>query len=794
MEYTIVRQRNRTKKNADFLHDLTSQFGLTTLCADYLISKGIDTIDGAERFLYPSRDHLHDPFLLSDMKKATDRIKKAVVNQESIYIYGDYDCDGICATAVLYKAISSLGGNVKAFIPDRFADGYGMNMTRIEELRDNGAKLIITVDNGITAVDEIRAANRFGIDVIVTDHHTLPPVLPRACAIVNPLIDSYPDKDICGTAVDFKVCEALDVDDSLFSELMAFTAIATVADMVPLTGENRTFVSLGLKEIAKEPNEGLDALITKAGLSALRLTASNISYQIAPRINASGRMINAGEALELFLSNDRTVVNTIVDELDLVNEERKAIEETIIDQAEQYLKKNNLYDEKILFVCLEDAHVGVVGLAAGTLAEKYNRPAVVGSLSKGEIRASARSVEAFDIYEALSAAGSMYTKFGGHPQAAGFTIDAEKFGAMKAKVLEKAENMGVDSALMRRVYYDFEAVSYMLTDKSIAELEAFAPYGIGNPRPVLKFVGAKIKNVSFMGATKKHVRCSILKGNGVFPAVAFNMASYFDEEALTNSVFDVVFVPSINTYNGRSSMQLEIKYLSQTVPCPEEYYLSLYEAFVTEGGAAFEMKENMMVNAVPEYFIDNTKEPMLFIVHGRDMLERIIGYACLREKKTAIAYGNEVPYVPDAVNVLVNPMRPIIAEDFKHVVVCDKPCFSAYQQRIFGLRRDLYFLDEGSYLPNVLVDREYIAYIYRKLPMLENLGGDIKLFIEHLNTDSPIYVNYFLIRVCFDILSELSIIDYVIDSGKLTVTYRKVEVKKDVRSSSVFQKLMKAYE
>ncbi|NLW69746.1 MAG: single-stranded-DNA-specific exonuclease RecJ [Eubacteriaceae bacterium] len=773
---------------------MVEQFGLSSICADYLISKGITNIDAAERFLYPSPNHLNDPYCFEDMQKAVERIKKAITKREKIFIYADYDCDGICACVILYKILSSKGADVTPFLPDRFSDGYGMNMKRICEIYEAGASLIITVDNGITAAAEIAEAARLGMDVILTDHHIPPEKLPEAYAMINPKIGSYPCKEISGAAVAFKLAQAMGIESpEMKEELLSLAAVACVADLVPLEDENRTIVSLGLNCLKKNPNLGLKELIRLAGLKAESLNSGNISYQIAPRINASGRMSGAESAFDLLSGAKGADVRTLAENLNELNEQRKATEEEMLKKAREYILENDLLEkQKVLFILLSEAHEGVIGITAGKLAETFNRPAVVGSAEGGEVRASARSVAGFDIYEALSAGRDYYIKFGGHEQAAGFTLKEEDFTVLAGKVNEKADAMGIDAALIQRFYYDFEAAASLLTEEAVRQMEAFAPYGIANPHPVFRFSGAMIKSISFMGAGKNHVRCSIVKGGKSFSAVAFNMAREFTNPDMVSKLYDVLFVPSLNTYNGKTRLQLEIKHITPFIECPKAYYESLYARFILEGNeftpdGAKRSKasaESMMLSP----------EGKLFVVYGKDMLLRIIRYAQNMGMQTSFSYGTPSDHIPGAVNVLVNPLRPIEADKYSQIVVCDRPCFSGYYSEIMGGCENAVFLGEERYLPGVMIDRDYIAYIYKKLGMLKTLGGDMAMFIDYLNTDSELNVNYFLLRVCFDILSDVCIMDYVISSGKLEVFFHKVEGTKDIYSSGILQKLMRAYE
>ncbi len=798
MDYKIIKQRKRSKRNLVFSNELKKQFGLSLLCSDYLISKGITDIDSAERFLRPKESHLYSPMSFCDISQAIKRISEALVNNEHIYIYGDYDCDGICASVILYKYLKTKNANVDVYLPDRFSDGYGLNMNAINNIHKKGCSLIITVDNGITACNEIAYAASLGIDVILTDHHEPPQKLPNAFAVIDPKNQEelYPFDDICGSTVAFKLAFAMGIDnDILRHELICFSAIATVADLVPLIDENRTIVSLGLKYIKEDLNSGLSQLLKVAGLPPTsEITASDIAFKIAPRINACGRLLNASIAFELFITEDEERAKDLADELNKINEERKQIEESIIELSEKYLNDNELLaKEKVLFIPLNDAHEGVIGIAAGKISEEYNRPAIVGSVKDGLITASCRSIPGFNIYTALCAANDLFIKFGGHAQAAGFTIKTENFDELVCIVNQQANVMNVDNLLIKHSYYDIETVPAYVTKTSVSQMEAFAPYGLKNPKPVFKFEDVSIRSISYIGASENHVRCSITTPSSTFSAVGFSMASQFrDIDPVLK--YDVLFTPSINTFRGANNLQLEIKDFQPHIKISDRYYKSLYDHFYVNNNVTidYKPKKDQVLSLNMEGAVD--KYPgALFIIYGKDMLTRIVRYCAYKRTRLCISYGNENKMEENSVNVLVNPCMSTLTETVGSVVVLDPPCFCGYESRFYAKRDNVLFLKSEAYLPSVFIDREYIAFIYKKLPSLKNLENSLSKYIDFLNSQSVLQVNYFLLRICLDILSELGIINYEIQTDKLFIEFEPISGLKDINMSSVMQKLAKAY-
>lgn len=795
MEYRILKQRNKQRCNTEIINDLIEQFSMSTLCAHYLTQKGISSLDEAEEFLHPAKRYLSDPFLFSDMRKSVDRINGAIQNNEKIVIYGDYDCDGICASVILYKAIKEKTENVSCFLPDRFIDGYGMNIERIKEIAQNKANLIITVDNGITACSEIELAAECGIDVILTDHHECTQAIPHAYSVINPKAEGerYPFNELCGAGVALKLAQGIGIKDtSLYDELITFAAVASVADLVPLTGENRILVSVGLKLLKDNRNRGLSELIKLAQLKPENITSGTVAFQIAPRINAAGRMKNAYMAFELFTSDDEKIIKENAVILNDCNEARKQSETEIEDKCKELIEKNNLLDKNtVLFIALPNAHEGVIGIAAGKISEQYHRPSVVGSIKDGKITASARSLPGFNIFEALRSAEDLYIKFGGHEQAAGFTVLEGDFEKLTKIVNQKACEMGISSYLYRTCCYDIEAITSNITKKAVEELEFFSPYGIKNPKPVFKLDDVKIRNISYIGANSAHVKCSLLSGNDNIPAIAFSAVDMFKGHDFDNDTFDVMFTPSLNTFNGITRIQAELKDISLHIECPESYYESLYEHFHANANTAVDYipsKEEISAD-IPESVLKPCEK--IFIVYGKDMLMRAIRYAGFISSELNINYSLFTNFEASKINILVNPINENFDDISQEITVLDEPCFCGYESRLYNGIGSKRFLKSSRYMPAVNIDRDYIAFIYKKLRMLEYLNNNCKEFIGFLNRESEMKLNYFSLRICFDIMSEMDIIDYEMIEDKIFVDFKPVKGSIDINASTVMMKLKK---
>ncbi len=792
MEYKIIKQRSKHIVDNKITEELTKQFSISYLCAQYLAQRGIIAFDDVEQYMHPNKKYLNDPFMFSDMQRSVDRINDAIDKKEKIVIYADYDCDGICAAVILYKALHAKTDNVESFIPHRIDDGYGMNIKRIEEIASKGARLIITVDNGITALEEIEAANKNGIDVIVTDHHEPLESVPEAYSIIDPKLEneSYPFNELCGAGIALKLSQALGIERDLYDELLSFAAIATISDVMPLTDENRVIVSIGINNLKHNLNKGLVTLINTAKLQSDKITAGNISFQIAPRINASGRMQDASIAFKLFTSNDEEEIKELSEKLDLLNEERKNIETDIEDKCDEIIDKYSLLEnQNVIFVSIPNAHQGVVGIAAGKITEKYHRPSVVGGLKDGIITASARSIPGFNIFEALYVGEDLFIKFGGHNQAAGFTIKENDFNTLADRVNEKAISMGISSYLFRTCVYDVIITESSITDRAVKEIEQFAPFGIKNPRPVFKLDDVSIRNISYNGSNSQHVRCNILSKSNNISAIAFFATDMFENRDFDNCTYDVIFTLSMNTFNSASYIQAELKDISEHVSCPEMYYESLYKHFNANANTAFcyRPEDDEITKDCPETLLYPSEK--LFIVYGVDMLMRVIRYSSYLSQEININYSTFTSFDKAKINLLVNPTEKNFDNISQEIVVLDEPCFCGYESRLYNGIMNKRFLKASRYIPDIFIDRDYIAFIYKKLRILEYLKNDWRAFIDFLNKDSDMHVNYFTFRICFDIMVEMDILEYEIIDDKVYVDFKPIEGNIDINKSTVMTKI-----
>ena len=525
-----------------------------------LEGRGFGEPEAARAFL-EGLGEFYDPMALGDMDKAVERIRRALEEGEKILVYGDYDCDGVTATVILYDYLENAGADVLYYIPAREGEGYGLNKAAVDKMKEARVDLIVTVDNGVTALEEIDYAAALGIDVVVTDHHRPGETLPKAVAVVDPhrADDTYPFKDLCGAGVAFKLACALeeDTEGMLLEHYGDLLAIGTVADLVPLTGENRLLVRAGMDLLAESENLGLRALAQKAGLDLAAITSENIAFGIAPRINVTGRIGSVDRAVELLLCQDEDRAEELAGEICALNDRRKELEGEIIRDIQGMLEKDSrLLDRRVLVLWGEGWNPGVIGIIASRLVERYGKPCILLSVLGEEARGSARSVEDFSIIEAIRSQAERLLKCGGHPMAAGLTLRTEELPAFAQGIEDYARErfpsmplptLGVDTVIRLS-----EA-----TLENARQLERLEPFGCGNPQPVLALVGVKVVKLTPMGREGNHLRVTLEQDGISAQAVLFGTGpDHFPLEE--GELADAAVVLSVNTFNGTQRPQLRI--------------------------------------------------------------------------------------------------------------------------------------------------------------------------------------------------------------------------------------------
>ncbi len=531
-----------------------------------LYNRGLTTQAAIDEFTNPDYGQdSHDPFLFRQMRGAVDRILAAIANGEKITVHGDYDADGVSATVIMVSTLQALGADVDVYIPNRMSEGYGLNDSTVTELAQRKTKLIITVDCGISNKAEIALARKHGMDVIVTDHHEEPPELPDALAIINPSVsaDTYPFRHLAGSGVAFKVAQALvqaDTDQKLkegFEKwLLDVVAIGTIADMVPLIGENRTMARYGLIVLRKTRRPGLQALAEVARLKLESLNSGGVAFGIVPRLNAAGRIDHANTAYELLMTEDPAEAQTVAENLEASNKERQRMTERMVQESKKQIGDPG--NKKILFAIGDDWSPGLVGLTAGRLMDQFDRPVLVMGDREGEIMGSGRSIAAFDITAALVQSREYLDRYGGHAAACGFTLKPDSYDAFTARIAELAESQITDADMVKHLSIDARVSLSDITWEVINQLEGFEPFGQGNPPVRLLAERLTVDDFQKVGADGKHLRMQVSQHDRHKKIIAFGFGQSWGNELKLGDQIDAVFELSVNEWNGNREMQLKL--------------------------------------------------------------------------------------------------------------------------------------------------------------------------------------------------------------------------------------------
>ncbi len=519
----------------------------------FLQNRGFDTPEKIQNFLQPSREDLPNPFLMRGMTEAVARLRKAAERQEKVLIHGDYDVDGITGAAILSLAFTQAGILHETFLPERKKDGYGVNFGAIEKAAKEGVRLLVTVDCGISAGEQIRKAREAGVEAIILDHHQIPTEgLPPAHAILNPIQEScaYPFKELSAGGLAFKLAQALLGGES--SEYFDLATLSTIADLAPLRGENRIIVKEGLRQLSQRKRMGIKALAQTASLRSREIKTSHVGFMLGPRINASGRMSSALTALRLLLTTNEREAQSLAQILEAENRQRQVEEKKVLNEALAEVERiHNFTRDRIVVVGKEGWHAGVIGIVASRLVERYHRPALVIALEGGKGKGSGRSIRSFHLFNALNAARECLIEFGGHEQAAGFSVEADKIGLLQKKLNEHAQAVYPAETFLKPIDIDLEISLSDLAPRFLKELELLEPFGIGNPKPVFLTRGLCVKNV-----LKKRVW--VTDGTLTYE-ISVSERSGINFSFEPGSRFDFVYVVSQKTWDGETTTVLEAR-------------------------------------------------------------------------------------------------------------------------------------------------------------------------------------------------------------------------------------------
>lgn len=556
-------------KKADF-DAIGSRFNIDPVTARIIRNRDVTDMENVDMYLNGTLDRLHDPMMMKDMDKAVSVIASSIRDNKHIRIIGDYDIDGICSIYILFKGLKICGADVDYEVPDRITDGYGINENLIKQAYEAGVEVIITCDNGIAAASQIDYANELGMTVVITDHHDVPYeetdngrryIIPKAAAVVDPKQNDcrYPFKMLCGAGIAYKFIDCMvkefQTDDSVMPELLQFAAIATVGDIVDLLDENRIIVKEGLKLIANTGNYGLNALMAVTGVSCESINAYHIGFVLGPCLNASGRLDSAKRALKMLVTDDRAEAERHAGELKDLNEERKKLTSEAVDKAVDMVENSSLKDDRVLVIFLPDCHESIAGIVAGRIREKYYKPVIVLTRGEQEAKGSARSIESYNMFEKLSECKDLFTRFGGHPMAAGLSLPEENIPEFRRRINEHCNLSEED--LTETVWIDVPMPLEYINEKLILELGGLEPFGKANPKPVFADKNISIRNIRAIGKDKQYTRMTIAKDSGiVIDAVGFFPCTELETVYNKNGRISCTYYPEINEFRDKKQIQV----------------------------------------------------------------------------------------------------------------------------------------------------------------------------------------------------------------------------------------------
>jgi len=770
-----------SKDKLNNLHNI-SEAEIPELIKKLLNVRGLYNPDEIKSFMNPDIQDLHDPFLLTDMDKAIDRIVLAIAQKEKILIYGDYDVDGVTSSSLLYRYFSKLGIEAEIYIPSRFEEGYGLSPAAIENIKDKGYNLIITVDCGIASIDEVREINALRIDIIVTDHHQCQEELPDALAVINPHREDseYPFKELCGVGVAYKLISALSITlnvKGIEEEFLDIVALGTVADIVPLLGENRVFVYLGLIKMNKFPCTGINALTETAGLKSKEITSYSIAFGLAPRINAAGRLGDAMRGVKLLTSEDSIESKKFAMELNSENMLRQQTEGEILNEVIDYIEREHDFDKnKVIVVSGNNWHHGVIGIVASKVVEKYYRPCIILSSEDGILRGSGRSIEGFNIFQALTFCSSLLTKYGGHEMAAGLTLDFGNLDEFKVKINEYAnENLREDD-LIEKIYIDAELKAEEATLDIAEMVKRLAPFGQGNNSPVFVCRDFKIHAIRKIG-DGKHLKLVFTSEGRQIEAIAFNMGDLADSFRFGDSV-DIVCSLDINSYNNVDRAQLIIRdiRICERELIREGFYSSLENTIIYE-----KAESNKVLNISHAELLDVEDFNTLFTT-------------CLKKEEKAIFLVNDINEIKDITSFLDNQANKInykidigeyseISQAEVYIVlnpsIMTMKVVSKHNVFIYGRWLDQIYVEAiANYIDNGRLflynnklgvsifdgtgfDRDDITAIYKYVWGLTGdlvMLRDINLSASEVNAQYNRHLIAFSFKKCLEILQEVGLI------------------------------------
>lgn len=785
----VVRERDLKK-----VEELKVKYHLDGIVAQILSSRGVK---GVEEFLVPSLDRLISPFELKGVKEAKELIEKHIKEGSLITIYGDYDVDGITSTSLLYLALKKLGAKVDYYIPERLSEGYGINEEALEKIAYEGAKLVITVDCGITALKEVEKAKKMGLDVIITDHHSVPEEIPKADVVINPhLPGAYPFSELAGVGVAFKLAQAL-IGEQAF-EFLDLVALGTVADIVPLIGENRVIVKEGLKRLNNTGNLGLKALIEIAGVSGRELDEYHIGFIIAPRLNAAGRLKSAEAAVRLLITSDEKEAQDIAKYLNEENLRRQNMENTILKEAIEKIEKEGLKDDKVIVLWQEGWHPGVIGIVSSKITEMYGRPSILIGLIGEEGKGSGRSVEGFNIYKALNYCKDLLVKYGGHEMAGGLTIQKENLKLFKDKINEYADRFVKEIDLVPALKID-AVVKKDKADLGIAKkIQQLKPFGVGNPKPLLLFEGLTIDKI-FDIKDGKHIKILAKKDEMVYELLIFNSSS--DGLKISEGdVVDAVGTLEISHWNGIESAIVNVKDIRVRFPL-FAYYRNLSKSLIYKKTFKLRDEARLKANIVDrrgiqdkeKYVLHLFKSPRktLILVNTEAEFRALIRYL---KKEKFYDFSVSAGYCEEENLILFSPFSLEKCDFYEDIVIYDIPFDRKvfYDALSFGDRKRVHLVFNKKDLhknlkvfDEILPSRDDFIKIYKFID-----EGNKFFFKGYLNPE--LNLNPVKFAICLEVMKETGLINVEERDNIVMLSKNFVPEKVNLKEAEILQKFIEA--
>ncbi len=743
------------------------KLGLPPLIAKLMLDRGLTTPEEVDRFMHPKIEHLRDPFTLTDMHLAVARIEKAILNHEHIWIYGDYDVDGITSIAILMKYFEYRGASAHFYIPDRQDEGYGISESGLKSIQERGGDLVITVDCGITALDQANYASEIGLDLIITDHHEFHGDVPKAIAVINPKRDDYPFKMLAGCGVALKVVQALSGDDfiNFYEQIIDIAALGTVADIVPLIDENRVITSLGLNQMSGTRNPGIQALLSEAALVGKEVNSGHIGFVIAPRINASGRIGNPSIAVNMLIEKDYFKALEIAKQLSLLNTDRQMQEREIMEAAEAFIQSNiDLEREKIMLVVGNNWHTGIIGIVASKLSDKYSRPTVILNSDGEYAKGSARSIDGISIYDVLYRFKDLFEKFGGHEQAAGLSLKAENIPLLKSGLQTYSETEIRHFMLISKAKVDGALAPHMVTHDLIESIEALKPFGMGNPKPQFVFNELIVEDYKVLGKTQNHLKLIVNDGNRVYDAMAFNQANNVQYLRKSDRIHLLMTLEK-NNFMGVETIQFNIKdMIKERMPFAEMMQIKIHKAltaFIINGHLEPQPAQFTLIEAFDIIFSVPTEMPLL-----------IYSYEALNKFKDCVMKHNYIHYTihfnaidplemrPGYVDVIFMPL------DFKEAQAMVYPNTTAKMELM-------------GHIP----DRNDVAQLYKVI------SGKSEVTMQQL-VQRELF-SQTKVRLCLELLKQMKLVNIEENSGFFKLFWLpKPNEKIDLEQVSLYQEII----